>query len=45
MRQLGGYSEAGLLNAPGNPIGDLIVDLEHILWNGLGTNTNGGQHS
>ena len=45
MKELGGSLAGGLLHAAGHPIGGLIVDLEHILWNGLGTNTNGGQHS
>ena len=44
MKELGGYSEGGLLHAAGHPIRGLIVDLEHILWSGLETNTDGGQN-
>ena len=44
MKELGGYSEGGLLHAAGHHIRGLIVDLEHILWSGLETNTDGGQN-
>ena len=45
MKKLGGSSAGGLLHAAGHPLRGLIVDLEHILWSGLETNTNGEQNS